>query len=94
MKNNLFASLILSAMFLSIFACSTEQSQDSTDNQNPQVEYDTIITFNPETYEETFEIVERTAKSDDVKVEYDTIITFNTETMEETVKIVERKNKN
>ena len=63
MKNNLFASLILSAMFLSIVACSKEQNQDSTDNEDAKVEYDTIITFNPETLEETVEIVERKSKN-------------------------------
>ena len=91
MKNNLFASLILSAMFLSIVACSTEQNQDSTDNEDAQVEYDTIISFDPNTFAETVTIVERPAKPEDVEIEYDTIITFNPETFEETVEIVERE---
>ena len=91
MKNNLFASLMLSAMFLSIVACSTEQNQDSTDNADAQVEYDTIISFDPNTFAETVTIVERPAKPEDVEIEYDTIITFNPETFEETVEIVERE---
>ena len=85
MKNNLFASLIVSAMFLSIVACSTEQSHDSTDNQNAQVEYGNIFSFDPNSFAETVTKVDGHTNPEEVEIEYDTISTFNPETFEETV---------
>jgi FtsZ-interacting cell division protein YlmF len=63
MKNNLLSILLIGFASLLLCSCSNETSSNDNSSNEAQVEYDTIITFDPNTFEETVEIVERAAKS-------------------------------
>lgn len=58
---------------------------------------DTIITFDPVTFEETIQIVETDRKGlkpkvvENYRIQVDTIITFDADTYEETIQIVKTK---
>lgn len=94
-------SLFLAIVFLSSIQL---QAQDNTPVvlQEYQEVTDTIINFNPETFEETVQIVRRKVKEDTpippaIQIENmqsDTIIYFDKDTYEERVVIVNRKGEN
>lgn len=63
MKNNLLSILLIGYASLSLCSCSNQTSENDNSSNEAQVEYDTIITFDANTFEETVEIVERAAKS-------------------------------
>ncbi len=63
----------------------------------PTKQIDTVIIFDPVTFEETIQIVESDGKSskpkivENYRIQVDTIITFDADTYEETIQVVKTK---
>jgi len=94
MKNVLSA---IFALLILIFAssCVAEKIMPLEETASLTNTVDTIITFDPETFEETIHLViapdKPTQEFSDYTYQIDTIITFDVDTYEETVKIVKTK---
>ena len=94
MKNVLSA---LSALLILIFAssCVAEKIMPLEETASFTQKVDTIITFDPDTYEETMMLVVSDEVTTDKVTKYvyrtDTIITFNPDTYEESIEIVKTK---
>jgi len=94
MKN---LSQLFCALLILVFAssCVAEKITSFEDAASFTQKVDTIITFDPDTYEETIMLVVSDEVTTDKVTKYvyrtDTIITFNADTYEESIEIVKTK---
>jgi len=94
MKN---VSQLLFSLLILIFAssCIPEKIISLEESPTPTSSVDTIITFDPVTFEETIQLVttdkKTIQKTSNDTYQIDTIITFNPDTYEETIEIIKTK---
>jgi len=92
---NLLSAIFALLILIFVSSCVAEKIMPIEETASLIETIDTIITFDPVTFEETIHLVnsdeKTTQKFSDYIYQVDTIITFDADTYEETVKIVKTK---